>query len=129
MATALERLRRRSEFLRVARGGTKWATPGLVLQAHCRRSLNDDVTAGQAVRVGFTASKKVGNAVARNRAKRRLRAVVDEVLPLYATPGHDYVIIGRRTTVERDYEALKDDLRQALQRLGPSTAKRGRVGT
>ncbi len=82
-----------------------------------------------APRVGFTASKRVGNAVARNRVKRRLRAVVDEVLPLYAAPGHDYVVIGRRATLERDYEDLKGDLRQALERLGGTRAKRARTAT
>lgn len=70
------------------------------------------------MRVGFTASKKVGNAVRRNRAKRRLRAIADEVLTERAEPGHDYVLIARAATVERDYGALIDDLHFSLKRIG-----------
>lgn len=70
------------------------------------------------IRVGFTCSKKVGNAVARNRAKRRLRAVAREVLNDAGQPGWDYVLIGRAgQTATRPYAALRDDLLQALQRL------------
>jgi ribonuclease P protein component len=71
-----------------------------------------------AVRVGFTTSKKVGNAVARNRARRRLRAAVDEVFPALARPGLDYVVIGRQETVARPYSLLLQDLRTALKRVG-----------
>lgn len=70
------------------------------------------------VRIGFTASRKVGIAVARNRAKRRLRAAVDEVMPKHATAGHDYVVIARGATLTRPYPALVEDLRTALRRLG-----------
>ena len=71
MATAVGRLTQRSEFLRVAAARRKWAAPGLVLQA-CERT--DDATASGPPRVGFTATRKVGGAVVRNRARRRLRA-------------------------------------------------------
>lgn len=70
------------------------------------------------VRIGFTASRKVGIAVARNRARRRLRAAVGEVMPQHATPGHDYVVIARGATLTRAYPALVEDLRTALRRLG-----------
>jgi ribonuclease P protein component len=70
----------------------------------------------EAVRVGFTASRKVGNAVARNRARRRLRAVAREVLD-HAEPGNDFVLIARPATVERDYQALVSDLVAGLKRL------------
>ncbi|MDP6706491.1 MAG: ribonuclease P protein component [Alphaproteobacteria bacterium] len=129
MAAALGRLKRRSEFLRVAAAGRKWATPGLVLQARQRASTEGGMKAEQAARVGFTASKRVGNAVARNRAKRRLRAVAAEVLPLYAAPGHDYVVIGRQATLDRDWDDLKGDLEQALRRIGASVAKGDRART
>jgi ribonuclease P protein component len=70
------------------------------------------------VRVGFTCSKKIGNAVARNRAKRRLRAVARAVLPCAARPGWDYVLVGRPgATIERDFAALRADLARALTQI------------
>lgn len=121
------RLRKRAEFLKVAGARAKWATPGLILQA--RRRPDDEATgaaAGQ-IRVGFTVSRKVGNAVRRNRARRRLRAVVREVLPTCGRPGTDYVVIGRRATTERPFAALSEDLRAALRHLGRARTK-GRRG-
>jgi len=74
--------------------------------------------AATGTRVGFTCSKKVGNAVARNRAKRRLRAVARAVLPDLGHDGWDYVLIGRHgTTVAAPYETLLGDLRYALSKL------------
>lgn len=66
------------------------------------------------VRVGFTASKKVGNAVARNRAKRRLREVARLVMAEHARAGHDYVLIARETTGDRPWPDLLNDVRRAL---------------
>ncbi len=71
--------------------------------------------------IGFTASKKVGNAVARNRAKRRLRAAVSAVMPKYAAGGHDYVLIGRKATLQRPYADLLTDLMRALRRTNSLT--------
>jgi ribonuclease P protein component len=118
VAFAVPHLKRRSEYLRVARSGRKWGTPGLVLQTG-RRDARDgasDPVAG--IRVGFTASRKVGNAVVRNRVRRRLRAAAEEVMPMHAKPGCDYVIIGRVATLRRPYDALLGDLVNALKRLG-----------
>lgn len=71
------------------------------------------------VRVGFTCSKKVGNAVARNRAKRRLREIARLDLPRLAKAGHDYVLIGKKdATANRDFEALRADFAKALGKLG-----------
>ena len=105
-------LTRRPEFLRVASRGRKYVTPGLILQA-CRQ--NGDANP---LRVGYTASRRVGNAVARNRARRRLRAAVAEVMPQHARSGHDYVVIARSATVRRPFGALVQDLEKALRRLG-----------
>jgi len=69
------------------------------------------------VRIGFTVSRKVGNAVQRNRAKRRLREVAGQILPLHARGGHDFVLIGRRATLKRDFKALTTDLETALKKL------------
>jgi ribonuclease P protein component len=73
---------------------------------------------GEGVRVGFTVSRKVGNAVARNRARRRLRAAAAEVMPRHAKAAHDFVVIGRSATLTRPYAALVGDLKTALRRLG-----------
>ncbi|MFL5334818.1 MAG: ribonuclease P protein component [Geminicoccaceae bacterium] len=113
MASASQRLKRRAEFLRVAGRGTKIAVPGLVLQALRR---DDDRPA----RLGFTVTKKVGNAVVRNRTRRRLKEAAR--LQLAATPvaGADLVLIGREATRGRKFTALLKDLRRALKRAGLS---------
>ena len=108
------RLLKRADFLRVAAMRRKWAAPGLIVQA----APNPDPDGGAAIRVGFTTSKKVGSAVERNRARRRLREAVAEVFPGLAVPGTDYVVIGRRETVTRPYSLLLQDLRTALKRVG-----------
>jgi ribonuclease P protein component len=123
---ALPRLKHRAEFLRVAGAGRKFVAPGLILQVLRREPAsaavpNDgmppDGTLGDAKRVGYTASRKVGIAVARNRARRRLRAAVAEIMPGCAAPGHDYVLVARAATLKRPYAALVEDLRTALRRL------------
>lgn len=113
--SAVETLRRRADFLRVA-GGRKAVLPGLVLQA--RATPREAAPAGSTVRVGFTASRKVGPAVSRNRARRRLRALVREILPAEARPGFDYVVIARAATVERPFAELRVDLQTALDKVG-----------
>ena len=117
MTEAPQRLTRRHQFLRIARGGKKCAMPGLVLQAQEQPPL-DPGAAADNIRVGFTVSRKVGNSVVRNRARRRLRAAADLVLKEHAADGHDYVIIGRAATLGRNFVALVGDLESALHKLG-----------
>ncbi len=122
MAASLGRLKKRADFLRVAGARRKFATPGLVLQAAKRRD-----RAGPAC-VGYTASRKVGGAVQRNRARRRLRAAVEGVMER-ARQDMDYVVIARRGTPYRPYDALLTDLETALRRLGawqPDRTENGR---
>ena len=106
-------LTRRGDFLAAARA-RKAAMPGLILQVRRRRD-------EEPARVGFTASKKVGNAVARNRAKRRLRALAREGLAPVARPGTDYVLIARRdATAGRTWSDLHADLAAALAKADPA---------
>jgi len=101
-------LSKRADFLRAARA-KKVATPGFILQIRDRRDDNPQI------RAGFTCSKKVGNAVARNRAKRRLREIARLVLPHAGASGHDYVLIGRAdVTASRPFDVMLQDLRKAI---------------
>ncbi len=112
-AFCVSTLTSRPDFLRAARA-RRVGTPAFLLQAR-QRSETETATG---IRVGFTCSKKVGNAVARNRAKRRLREIARTVLPREGRPGWDYVLIGRKdATATRDFEALKADLTRALRSL------------
>jgi ribonuclease P protein component len=111
---ALETLQNRSDFLK-ANHGKRQGTPGFLLQA--RKRAGDEATP-EMIRIGYTCSKKVGNAVERNRAKRRLREVARLVLPLEGKAGWDYVLIGRReVTAIRPFETLKRDLSGALGKI------------
>ena len=94
--------------------------PGLVLQA---APFPPDAD-GCGVRVGFTASRRVGNAVMRNRAKRRLRAAASEVLAGEGRAATDYVLIARAGTAGRPFAQLVADLRTALARVAPERTRR-----
>jgi ribonuclease P protein component len=128
MANELARLKARADFLRVAAARRSAARPGLVLQAAAAPPGAADATAAAAaaVRVGFTASRKVGNAVARNRAKRRMRAAAAEVLGRSGVPGTDYVLIARGATAARPYAQLVGDLAGALRQIARGDGGRRR---
>ncbi|MEO1193021.1 MAG: ribonuclease P protein component [Pseudomonadota bacterium] len=111
MAARLVHLKKRTDFLQIAKAGRKWAMPGLVLQA------GSAAAEQEAPRLGLTVSRKVGNAVTRNRAKRRLRALANELLPGHGRADLDYVLIGRAHTPTRAYGALRSDLMTALERV------------
>ncbi|WP_240325530.1 ribonuclease P protein component [Sphingomonas mesophila] len=109
MTQGLVTLRKRADFL-AANRGRRIAMPGFVLQLR-RRDDGDP-----AIRVGFTVTKKIGNAVVRNRMKRRLRALARELLPVRGQPGADHVLIGRSGGIERDFATLRDELTRALDK-------------
>ena len=113
----VERLKRRADFLLVAGSRRKYVTPAFVLQARER-----DAAPQSAIRIGFTATKKIGSAVARNRARRRLREAARLLLPQLGSPGFDYVFIARGGTAERPWVRLLDDVKSALIRLAPDGA-------
>ena len=117
----LGRLTKRSEFLHVRKGFYK-AQGGVVIQM---RETSQDVKT--TIRVGFTATKKIGNAVARNRAKRRLREVARKVLPELGQTGMDYVFIARDSTTTRPYDSLVKDARLALQSLNTRASRNSKT--
>jgi len=95
----IETLKNRGDFLRAAKIGRKTVSASIIVQS-VRNNL-------EITRVGFTASKRVGNAVARNRAKRRMRSVVEE---MSLTLGYDYVLIARRTILDVDWDELVEEV-------------------
>lgn len=114
----IQRLKKRRQFLAAAASGKKHVAKGMVVQARERDPQEPSaVRLGERLALGFTASKKVGNAVARNRAKRRLRAIAQEVLADRPQAAVDLVLIARKETLERDYAKLKQDFQRATDRL------------
>ena len=111
-------LTQRRDFQRAARG-KRVAMAGFVLQMLERPEPTD-----ASIRIGYTCSKKVGNAVARNRAKRRLRALANSVLPHFGRNGWDYVLIGRaQTTINQPFDMLLENLRFAIKKLHQSETR------
>ena len=109
-------LRKRAEFLAVQRA-RKQARRTIVLQARDRR---DD---SALIRTGLTVSRKVGNAVERNRVRRRLRTVLNNVAPVKSRPGHDYVVVGRRNALNAAYDAIVADMNSAFEAIHKAPGK------
>lgn len=121
VSSCLTVLQQRADFLRASRA-RRQGTAGFLLQARKR----GPEEAARGIRVGYTASKKIGNAVARNRAKRRLREVARMVLSQHGRPGWDYVLVARPgATVSREFAALIADLRGALARIHDAPRQAG----
>lgn len=116
-------LRHRAAFLRLQKNGQKWITPYFVIQLSFPNSNESDTHSPDAdfqanlPQIGFTATKKIGNAVIRNRCRRRLRAVCDAITPEFALNGVQFVLIARTGLQDYDYTQLTRDLRWALRRL------------
>ena len=110
----MQRIKRRQDFVAAAKA-LSHAQASIVLQF---RERND----GESPRIGFTCTKKLGNAVTRNRIKRRLREAARLALPEFARSGADYVVIGRSSAENRPFELLKSDLISAMQRLHAKAA-------
>ncbi|WP_010125177.1 ribonuclease P protein component [Sphingomonas sp. KC8] len=108
-------LNRRADFL-AANSGRRAPMPGFVLLVRPRNDGSD------AIRIGYTVTKKIGGAVIRNRMKRRFRALAAELLPLEGVPGADHVLIGRAGGIERPFDSLRRELSKALSKVRPGPA-------
>jgi ribonuclease P protein component len=122
----MDRLRQRADFLAVA-NGARANSAAFVVQSLDR---NDDGP----VRVGFTVTKKNGTATERNRIRRRLRELVKQADVIAMRPHHDYVLVGRRAALTRDFATMLDDFRTALRRLdrqpsGPASSQENPGGS
>ncbi len=115
----LKNMRKRSDFLNANRG-RRHAAPGFVILDYARGD------GDSAVRLGITITKKVGNAVVRNRMRRRFRELARPLLPFLGQAGHDYVLIGRDGGIERDYALLHAELEKGLVRLAKGEADKPR---
>lgn len=120
----MDRLKNRADFLRAARG-IRRVQGGVTLET-CPTPAAE--TKAETLRVGFTASRKIGNAVTRNRAKRRLRAAAAALLPLLGRAGHDYVLVARGTAVSQPFAALLSDIRGALKAAHRKLDQAGETG-
>ena len=119
--TDIGRITGRPDYLAIASTGRKWVTPCFILQASPPRTNNSDKHNSTEntvpARVGFTVSKKVGNAVKRSRARRRLKEAARASFPDKAPANWDFVIIGRASAVDYPFEKMCADMRWALAKL------------
>lgn len=115
--TRLGRLLERRDFLRVAGQRRKWVATGFILQVAPSDAPEKAGFGAEGRRIGFTASKKVGNSVCRSRTKRRLRHAAQQILAPHASAGYDFVLIGRQETADYPFDRLLADLETALRRL------------
>lgn len=106
---AIRKMQRRAEFL-AANKGQRLPSPSVLLLVYPRKDSDP------AIGLGITVTKKIGNAVIRNRMKRRYRALAAELLPTLGIAGADHVLIGRQTALERDFDAMRRDFTAALKR-------------
>jgi ribonuclease P protein component len=119
----LERIKKRADFLNIAARGKKAVSHGVIVQA--LEKPQDQTEFAPPLRLGFTVTKKLGNAVVRNRIKRRLKAAAAEIFPTYGKSCVDYVLIGRIGTLTRPYTDLLGDLKYTLRKIEKETSISG----
>jgi ribonuclease P protein component len=114
---SITRLKKRTEFIRVRASRLRHVTQGLIMQMREHGLQEQNTHSASSLRLGFTVSKKVGNAVVRNRVKRRLKSAADAILPTQALPHRDLVIIGRQHAFKQPFQELLHDFEKALKKL------------
>ena len=107
----LKTIKKRIDFVKVSEKGKKFFTQGFILQKYKRDFSSKENTA----RVGFMITKKIGNAVERNKIKRRFRAIIKEVLNNYLKKNYDYVIIANKKSLVMNYKELKNDVVKVIK--------------
>ncbi len=115
-AATPKRLRRRADFLRAAKG-KRFHTPCFTLQAAAQSHMEAVDETGKPPRFGFTVTKKIGNAVKRNRIRRRLKEALRLLKPLSAREGYDYVFVARSETLSAPFPALQAEIGRALSKV------------
>lgn len=121
MCAAIATLKASQDFRRIAKEGQKWVTPAFILQVFKKdteQTPAPENNTGAGFRLGLTVSRKVGNAVARSRTKRRLREMVRAVLKTDSLDGYEIVLIGRTAGIDRDFARMQSEFRHALKKLG-----------
>ena len=113
-AVSIRRLRKRQDFVRIGKTGRRAGSRFFSLQV---AAISPQLRSTSAIRVGFTATKKVGNAVERNRARRRMRVLADSVLSEYVMPDGDCVLLARRPLLDAKYDQLARELKDVLRKL------------
>ena len=102
------RMKKRRMFLKATHNGKKFISQTMILQVVAQMEV-------EGARLGFTVTKKMGNAVVRNRIRRRIREVARLVFPQYSCAGYDYVIIARKAAFDEDFSVLKKDLKYLMR--------------
>ena len=116
MAYALPSIKIRDDFIKIAKRGKSSSQSGLILQAFNNLKISKNIKFNK--RIGITVTKKIGTAVIRNRCRRRLKVVANEIIINYGKDSIDYVLIAKKETLDRDINLLKLDLKKALKELG-----------
>ena len=115
-SSIFKKLNNRREYLHVSKNGKKAVSNGIVIQVLHNKSQIDNEETSNFIRAGFIITKKIGNAVKRNRVKRRLRALARNILVKNAKSGYDYVFIGRKNTINYRSDMLRSDLISMLKK-------------
>ena len=116
MAYALPSIKIRDDFIKIAKKGKSSSQSAFILQAFNNLEISKNIKFNK--RVGITVTKKIGTAVIRNRCRRRLKVVANEIIINYGKDSIDYVLIAKKETLDRDINLLKLDLKKALKELG-----------